>query len=236
MSDVASEGAARPANLYMDPKLPSFLRSFGVDLFFDVGANAGQFARELLAAGYEGRIVSFEPVSAAYARLIETSSDSSRWVAEMRCALGAADGSATINVAGNLESSSMLDMLDRHVRSAPASRYVGTETVDVRTLDGLGAKYIATAQATFLKIDVQGFEDQVLRGAAQLLPKIAGVQIEMSLVPLYDGERDIEWWLQRMRTLGFELWWIRPGFTDRDSGRALQMDGIFFRPTPAGDT
>ncbi|MCP4303625.1 MAG: FkbM family methyltransferase [bacterium] len=235
MSDIVSEQAAGPTNLYMDPKLPGFLRSFGVDLFFDVGANAGQFVRELLAAGYEGRIVSFEPVSAAYAKLIESSQDSNLWVAERRCALGAADGSATINVAGNLQSSSMLGMLDRHVRSAPASRYVGTETVDVRTLDGLGAKYTATAQATFLKIDVQGFEDQVLRGAARLLPQIAGIQIEMPLVPLYEGERDIEWWLQRMRALGFELWWIRPGFTDRDSGRALQMDGIFFRPIAGGD-
>ncbi len=217
------------ASLYMDPKLPEFLRLFDIDLVFDVGANVGQFAQELIAAGYAGRIVSFEPLTEAHAELERSSQDHGPWVAAERCALGAETGEAIINIAGNLQSSSLLPMLDGHVQAAPRSRYVGAEAVPVRTLDDTGAEHAASARAPFLKIDVQGFEDRVLQGATRLLPKIRGVQVEMSLVPLYDGEPGFEWLLSRLRALGFDLWWIRPGFIDDSTGRALQVDGVFFR-------
>jgi hypothetical protein len=120
-------------------------------------------------------------------------------------------------------------MLDAHEEAAPASRYVGTETVDLLRLDEIGADYAAEARSPFLKIDVQGYEDRVVDGASGILPKIVGIQLEMALTPLYQGEREFGSWLPWLRSLGYELWWLRPGFLDKRTGRALQVDGIFFR-------
>ena len=124
-----------PRNLYMAPELPLLLRRFRVDVVFDIGANVGQFASELFGAGFAGRIVSFEPLSAAHGQLIETSQPEPRWAVAPRCALGESDGEATIHVAANSQSSSLVHMLDRHMQAAPRSRYIGSETVEVRTLD-----------------------------------------------------------------------------------------------------
>lgn len=235
MSGPAGPDPAGPdrAPRYLDPALPELLRHFGIDLVFDVGANTGQYALELIEAGYEGRIVSFEPLSTAHPQLLAASQGHDGWTVEDRGALGAEAGTATLHVAGNLQSSSLLGMLDTHVDAAPASRYVDAETVTVRTLDEAGAPHAAAARAPFLKLDVQGFEDRVLAGATTLLPRIRGIQVEMSLVPLYEGEPAFEWWLARLRSLGFDLWRIWPGFSDPRTGRTLQVDGMFFRPSPA---
>jgi len=214
---------------HLDPQLPEFLRLFRVDLVLDVGANTGAFAQELLAAGYSGRIVSFEPLTKAHADLVAASSENPRWIADERCALGAGRSRQTIHIAGNLESSSLLEMLPAHLRAAPRSRYVGSETVPVFTLDEIAANHVEAATSPFLKIDAQGFEDQVLQGAAALLPRITGLQVEMALVPLYEGGPLFEPLLARINSLGFELWWLQPGFTDPETGRALQLDAIFFR-------
>lgn len=224
--------APPPAALgrYVDPKLPEFLRSFEIDLVLDVGANTGQFAQELFTAGFRGRIVSFEPLAKAHAQLVRAGAENPRWTVAPRCALGAARGEQTLHIAGNLESSSLLEILPAHVRAARRSGYVDAETVSVYTLDEIATDYLAAATAPFLKIDVQGFEEQVLQGAAAILPKVKGLQAEMSLVPLYKGEPLFEPLLARIRSLGFELWWLRPGFTDPKTGRALQLDAIFFRP------
>ena len=56
----------------------------------------------------------------------------------------------------------------------------------------------------FLKIDAQGYEAEVLAGAAGLLERLAGIQLEMSLVPLYEGERAFRAMLDELAALGFE--------------------------------
>ena len=88
---------------------------------------------------------------------------------------------------------------------------------------------IDTGRSILLKIDTQGFEMPVLQGARNLLQTICGLQLELSLTQLYDGQvlyLDMIHWL---RDRGFELWNVMPGFVEPASGRLLQMDGVFFR-------
>ena len=205
----------------------------GIDLVFDVGANLGQFGRELRRHGYGGTIVSFEPLSAAHRALERNSAKDPAWLIHPRCALGEEPGTSQIHVAGNSYSSSLRRMKDRHAVAAPASRYVGIEDIAVDTLDRVAPQYLARSRAPFLKIDTQGFEKQVLEGAREVLPRIKGALLELSLVELYEGQT---LWLELVRWMegqGFVLWALSPGFVDQQDGRSLQLDGVFVRPAAA---
>ena len=76
---------------------------------------------------------------------------------------------------------------------------------------------------------VQGFEAQVLAGAAAVLRRAVGLKLELSLVPLYEGSATLESLVQKIRSLEFEWWDVECGFRDPLSLRLLQIDGVFFR-------
>lgn len=207
------------------------LAHFGIDCVIDVGANSGGFASTIRSVGYPGRIVSLEPLSGPFELLAAQAAKDPDWEA-LRVAAGDEDGEITINIAGNAgASSSVLAMLDTHADAAPESRYVGTEEVPQRRLDGLLPEIgIDSAHPAFLKLDVQGYEAAVLDGAAELFGAgaIKGLQMELSLVPLYAGAITYTDGLDRAERLGMSLMGLLPGFSDPRSGRLLQVDAVFF--------
>lgn len=207
-----------------------FLAYYEVDLVLDVGANIGQYATSIRQIGYLKKIVSFEPLSNAYAQLQAASSKDPLWEIAPRSAIGNTEGEIAINIAANSISSSALNMLESHVKAAPQSVYCGLETVKLSRLDSIARQYITQdTKSIFLKIDVQGLEKQVIEGASQILPLVNGIQIELSLVPLYQDQLAFPSMLKFMEDIGYELHAVVPGFTDLKTGRLLQMDGIFFR-------
>jgi FkbM family methyltransferase len=207
------------------------LATHGVNLVLDVGANTGQFGKLLRVAGYAGRIVSFEPLSTARKQLAAAVRNDRLWEVAEQMAIGDEETEIELHIAGNSVSSSLLSMLPAHADAAPASVYVGSETVRVRKLDGAAASYLSADAVVFLKIDTQGYEDRVLRGARAVLERATGLQMELSLVPLYEGQRSSEDLLVEMRATGFELWAMSPAFIDPRTGRMLQVDATFFRST-----
>lgn len=210
-------------------QLSRAFNQFEVDMVLDVGANIGQFASELRSAGYQGEIISFEPLSRAWQVLEKAASRDARWQVHPRSAIGDHDGESVINIAGNSVSSSVLPMMESHSSAAEGSAYVGSEPVPLFRLDSVAPKYLANAHRPFLKIDTQGFEWQVLDGARETLPLVQGILCELSLVPLYESQRlwmDI---IRRLENDGFTLWSIQRGFTDPRDGRLLQIDATFFR-------
>lgn len=208
------------------------LHERGIDAVLDVGANVGQFAQDLRQAGFAGRIVSVEPLESAYDALTRAAARDAAWVVE-RAGVGAAPGSLTLHRAGNSVSSSVLPILERHVRAAPESAYVASETVPATTVDELVKRHDLTPETALLKIDVQGYELPVLQGAADTLDRFAAVRTEMSLVPLYEGQALLPEIVGVLDEHGFELWSIERGFVDAASGRLLQADGIFVRRASA---
>jgi FkbM family methyltransferase len=212
-----------------DAQIAQLLRSFGIDLVFDVGANSGQYGQLLRSLGYAGRILSFEPLSAAHRQLQAVTEGDSLWTAAPRTAVGEVEGEITINVAGNSASSSIRAMLESHRAAAPHSAYVGTETVPIARLDRLTAAVPAGA-STLLKIDTQGYEAEVMAGGPATLAAASAVQIELSLLPLYQGQASLEEMLALMAGHGLTLWAIWPGFADPATGRILQAEAVFARP------
>ncbi|MFM6330712.1 MAG: FkbM family methyltransferase [Microcystis panniformis] len=211
-------------------KMQRLLAYHNIDLVFDVGANIGQYAKLLRELGYSGRIVSFEPLSSAYSQLKAVSKKDPLWEIAPQTAIGNQEGEIIINIAGNSYSSSALPMLDAHLESAPESAYSGSETVKLSRLDTIAKDYIKSeTKSIFLKIDVQGLEKQVIEGATAIMPLVKGIKLELSLVPLYEGQVLFKEMIDIVEKLGYELYGIEPGFTAEKTGRMLQMDGIFFK-------
>lgn len=209
--------------------LQRMLDSHAIDLVLDVGANTGQYGVELRSAGYRGQIVSFEPLATAHRELLGNSKKYEHWHVHSPLALGAEFREVQLNVSGNSVSSSILPMLESHISAAPESAYVSTEWCKMDRLDSVSGPYLDGKQHAFLKLDVQGYEMEVLRGAEQILHQICGIQMEISLQPLYADQPTIGAVLEHMHNNGFQLWSVFPGFCDRGSGRLLQLDGVFFR-------
>jgi len=218
----------RPASS-ADAALGAMLSQHRINLIFDVGANTGQFRQLLREVRYAGRIVSSEPLSAARTALSAAARNDADWQVAPAMAIGGERGEIELHVAGNSVSSSVLPMLQSHAEAAPASVYVGREKVSLRTLDEVAGEYLRPDTVLFLKIDTQGYEDRVLQGAAALLQRTMGLQLELSLVPLYEGQRLFTELLGQLQSAGFELWNMTPAFIDPVNGRLLQVDATFFR-------
>src|SRR3954452_3850083 len=222
----------RRLDLVSDPqpaRVAAMLDHFGLDTVLDVGANIGQYASALRASGYRRRIVSCEPLSDAYEHLQRRSAGDAGWT-PLRTAVGAEPGTLTINVSANSYSSSLLPMTRAHSDAAPGSEFVRTESVPVTTVAELIGERDIDPARTLLKVDTQGYEPQVLDGAGELLNQFAAVALELSFVPLYEGQQLFDELVERMRGAGYVLYGLEAGFSDPRTGRMLQCDGLFVRP------
>jgi FkbM family methyltransferase len=198
----------------------------GIDTVLDVGANDGQYVLKMRKFGFKGRMVSYEPLKQAFDDLQKTLHADKNWQG-YNYALGSEDTISEINIAGNSYSSSLLNMLPTHEKSAPTSRYIGKQQITVKKLDSIFSEHCNGATHVMLKIDTQGYEKFVLDGALQVLPNIDMVQMEMSLVPLYENEMLYMDLIAFMKEKGFELYLFENGFSDKHTGRLLQVDGVF---------
>ncbi len=121
-------------------------------------------------------------------------------------------------------------MLQRHQDAYPPANYVRTEEVSIRRLDAVAPEILDPNDKVFLKIDVQGFEKNVLTGGRSTVnSRSVGLQLELSFQPLYEGAMLIPEALDLVYSLGFTLTGLQPCFTDPNNGQMLQADGTFFR-------
>jgi len=186
-------------------------------------------ASEIRDCGYSGMIISFEPLTSARKKLLQLAERDSNWLVHDQCAIGDQNGEIKIHIAGNSVSSSVLPMLELVSSAAVGSAYVASESVPISRLDGIANRYLTPDSNLFIKIDTQGYEWQVLDGARETLNLAKGVLCELSLVPLYEGQRLWRDIVNRLDEEGFILWALQKGFTDPRTGQTLQMDGIFLR-------
>ena len=216
-------------DVFSNYQLAYYLNQHNINIVFDIGANIGQFAQELRSTKFFGNIVSFEPLSDAHNQLVNIAMNDDKWLVHARGAIGDFAGQIQINVAGNSVSSSVLPMLDAHSSAALGSAYISSETTPISTLDSVSSVYLKENSRLFIKIDTQGYEWQVLEGAEETLKLACGLHLELSLVPLYGGQRLWRDIIERLDLEGFDIWNINKGFTDSRNGRVLQIDATFFR-------
>ena len=204
------------------------LESYQINTVLDVGANVGRYGVELRSMGFEGDIISFEPLSEAFEELKRKSATDEHWKA-VNFALGDKNETAEINIANNSLSSSIQEMLPSHLKSAPESEYIGKEEIEVKKLDTIFEEFCSKHDNILLKIDTQGFEKNVIEGAEDSLEAIDTVQLEMSLTPLYKNETLFTDMIKILNSRGYSLVHLEHVFSDIKTGRLLQVDGMFHR-------
>lgn len=215
-------------DLHRAPQLIDFLRSRDIQTVLDVGANVGQFAMLLRHWGYEGRIVSFEPIKDVYATLEENAALDPLWTTRNH-ALGSAEEDAEIHVSDYSVFSSILPLSDMAEDFDASARVIRSETIPVKPLDSIFHEF--SDQRVFLKIDTQGFEREVLLGATSALPAVCGVQLELPIEHLYEGAWTLADAISFMASKQFVIAQVRPNGTylPEDDVSFCEMDVVFRR-------
>jgi FkbM family methyltransferase len=206
----------------------TYFRQFRINCVLDVGANDGSSAVSLRQLGYRGKICSFEPQSKVF-EVLERRAKSDPFWSAYPYGLGDKTSKQTLNISGMGASSSFLKLSEAALNTTPNMRYVDSEQVETRRLDECFEEIVGTGKTVFLKIDTQGFERQVLDGASGVLDRIDGLQLELSWVPQYAGEKPAEEMIAWIRSLGFTPYWFLHGHRDFSTMQLIQFDGLFFR-------
>lgn len=206
-----------------------YVKRLGIEVIIDVGANEGQFAEELRLNGYAGRIISFEPQQSTFAVLQQKTTKDKDWECQ-NIALGDANGTSVLNVAKSSVFSSVLKMSAAVGEVGYGAEAVSQEQITIKTLDTVWPTLDREGQRTMLKIDTQGFDMAVLRGADGCLSEIQAVQMEIPLRCMYDGQSTIGEILPLLRARGFYLVELTKVCRAGGTGELLEMDGLFVRP------
>jgi FkbM family methyltransferase len=192
----------------------------------DIGANRGQFALVALRRFPRATLCCFEPLAGPAARLRALAAGEPR-VTVHEVALGAECGQAAMHVTRDDDSSSLLSVTERQVATFPGTREVGMRVVTVRRLDDiLDAR--AIERPALMKIDVQGYEVEVLCGASAALRSVDYLLAEASFVELYRGQPLASELIAVVAAAGFRLSGVYSPTYDA-AGRCLQADLLFER-------
>jgi len=213
------------------PDRAELIAAHGIGVVVDAGANEGLFARRLRDEGYAGRIISFEPLSSVFVLLALAAADDPAWECH-RLALGSAPGEITMQVAQNLASSSFLAVEDELRTAETRVATIGSEECSVTTLDIVATELFDPRDRLYLKLDVQGFELEALRGAAQTLEQVAVLDVELSATPLYRGAPSADEVVAHLADRGYRLLQTEPAYVHPRTHETLQVNGIFVRDAP----
>jgi FkbM family methyltransferase len=202
--------------------LAQVFKRLEVTCVLDVGANVGQYGRFLRdEVGYRGRIVSFEPSPHAFAQLQKTAARRQPWQTH-QFALGATRGTMPLNVMAATEFNSFLSPASTGIGHVEKKNRV-CEIIEVRVerLDSIAPD----EQNLFLKLDTQGFDLEVLRGARGCLDRICAIQSEISVIPIYQKMPDMQTSLAEFSRRGFDLAGMFPVSHD-ELLRVIEFDAV----------
>jgi FkbM family methyltransferase len=237
---VVDEAAARTGLPNQQMKLAHYisaehiawvLRELAVNCVLDVGGNRGQFGLRLRDAGYDGRIVSFEPLPHLAEQLHQHADKDPAWHV-VHHALGDEETEAEMTVvAAGGATSSLLPVSEFGRKWSPRLEGIRKESVPVRRLENVFDDAIAGIEEprVFLKMDTQGYDLRVFQGAGERIQDVLGLQSEISCVPLYDGMPRMPEAVTAYESAGFETTGIFPVTRDNEHLRAIELDIVMIR-------
>jgi FkbM family methyltransferase len=189
----------------------------------DIGANDGHSVKVFRELMPQVTIFSFEPLADCFAQvaaLLEANPPGKAF----HFALGDTDETTVIHRNDYTPSSSLLPMDEMHREEFPRTIHSTEETIAVKRLDDVELPIVTPL---LVKIDVQGFEDRVIRGGAQTLKQAAAIVVELSSYPLYAGQPSFADVHDQLDELGFVFRGTIDQMLSPKDGRILQFDGLF---------
>lgn len=204
-----------------------WFKTCGFKTIIDVGANSGPFAFAARVFLPEAAIYAFEPLPDCYGRLLNNLNPFGNFTA-YQTAIGDQNGQMAIWKSDFSESSSILPMGELHKQAFPNTANMQAVNVPISRLDDF-LERMSLVPPVLLKIDVQGYEDKVIGGAAKTLEKMNWVMIEMSFQPLYEGQPLFDDIYQSLISRGFKFAGNLEALFSPLDGSILQSDGIFYR-------
>lgn len=205
--------------VYERSEIAFFRSRFRRDMtFIDIGANVGLYsALALSTPGFRGRVLAVEPhgESRAYLQKTIDANGGNAGGAAQICDAAASDRPGTLTLYKNPENKG-----DNRLYPDPLLR--GEERIAADTLDNICRRY-GIAAAQFIKIDVQGAEAQVIRGAQGLIAASSDCVLMTEFWPygLARCGADGLAYLRLLQDLGFRLYQLGKELAPVDDPRAL---------------
>lgn len=216
------------ANLITDFHDRSYLRRmltlFDINFVVDVGACTGGFARNIRRMGYLGELVSFEPNPDSFDELANVMRNDARWRG-LNIALGQQATTAPFLV------TEMPNLSSFHLPHVAHVQVRKTISVDIHRLDSVLPELLQTVATPkiFLKIDTQGFDLEVVKGAREILPQVVLLQSEISVDPLYEEMPHYLEALALYESLGFKLMTLFPVARNPTYENVIEYDCLMAR-------
>lgn len=207
----------------------AWIRDFNINTILDIGANVGDFALEMSRWVPEAKIYAFEPLKDVYSQLLQNTRKIQRFKA-FNCALGDFNGQAVLKRSQFSQSSSLLEMTDLHKEAFPFTAITWEEAVSVKKLDDLvKAQELLVQSPFFIKIDVQGFEDKVIKGGEFTFRSSKIVLIEINFQTLYINQISFDEIYSIFKDLGFKCLGILEPYFHPKTGLPLFSDALFVK-------
>lgn len=207
------------------------LPSFPIRTVLDVGAYSGGWANDILAPRFPtARIHSFEPLPESFVNLKTTADASAGRITAHNFGLGErAEMLVMQSAADFLPASSLLSSTEENRRAHPQTTRTEDRTVEIRVLDEIAPTLVPAIEDELLvKIDVQGFEDRVIRGGRKTISRARAVIVEVQQAYLYEGQPTFRDIFLELDALGLAFTGVLDQFAGHD-GRVLYYDAVFIR-------
>ena len=211
--------------------LEKLFRLHRIDGVLDVGANTGQYGEKLLRSGFSGQLHSFEPVEAPFKELAKKAAGVSNWHV-YPFALGDEKVEKKIQVLGQTNLCSF-HLPSDYSRSLDSDAFTVAEeqSVEVRRLDEELASIVRDGYdgSIYLKMDTQGFDLNVFRGASGCLERIAALQTELSIQPLYEEMPPFDHVMHEIMEAGYKVTGMYPAARDKQNLTIIEFDCVMAR-------
>lgn len=209
------------------PDKLSYLCLFNLRTVLDIGANVGQFAKEIREKLPEAKIYSFEPIKECFDKLNENMKKDKNFEA-FNFALGDKNEKLEMHKSFYTPSSSILEMAEAHKKLFPHTKENKLEQIEVKRLDNI-ASSLSLGKEILIKVDVQGFEDKVIEGGKETFKKARVILIENSFVELYKGQPLFDDIYEKLKSLGFVYKGSLQEKLDQKTGQIIFEDSLFIK-------
>lgn len=228
MDGKTSVNLARPKKI--NSHLAVLLERLNIDLVLDIGAHLGQYGTLLRELGYSRDIFSFEPVGSTYECLHQVCQKDDRWFAS-KYGLGSKPEKKMIHVTESSDFSSFYAPNEYgQKRFQQVIDVSHTELVEITTVDSfLETNIKPNRRNILLKMDTQGHDLEVFRGALKSLSSIVAIQSEIAFRPIYAGMPHYLDVLRVYEDYGFKVTGFYPISVDREKLVAIEMDCILVK-------